>query len=378
MMHNLMMIAGEVSGDLHGAALITELKKIDESVNVFGIGGDMMKSAGMRESFHINNMAFLGFLEVIRHLPFIKKVQKDLLKLVEEKDIKTAVLIDYPGFNLNIAKKLKAMGVKIIYYISPQVWAWGSGRVNKIKKLVDKMLVVFPFEEEFYKNSGVNVEFVGHPLLERISEHNFMAKEELFEKFGLNKNKDILLLLAGSRKHEVEKIFPAAVEAAERAAAEFNMQVVAACSPNIDESFFYGTTRCKNFKVVKGFTYDLMKHSRFGIIKSGTSTLEAGLFGLPMVIVYKTSYLTYLIGKNLVKVNNIGMANIVAGEKVAGELIQDDVTPDSIYNECKTILSNTEVYEDIKEKLQKIKEKLGSAGASARAAVIIYSALNET
>ena len=371
------MIAGEVSGDLHGAALITELKKMDENVDVFGIGGDMMKSAGMKEIYHINNMAFLGFLEVIRHLPFIKKVQKDLLKLVEEKEIKTAVLIDYPGFNLNIAKKLKAMGVKIIYYISPQVWAWGPGRVKKIKKLVDKMLVVFPFEEEFYKKSGVSAEFVGHPLLERISGYNFMPKEELFEKFGLNKEKEILLLLAGSRKHEVEKIFPAAVEAAVKAGEEFNLQVVAACSPNIDESFLNEITGVKNFKAVKGYTYDLMKHSKFGIIKSGTSTLEAGLFGLPMVIVYKTSYLTYLIGKNLVKVNNIGMANIVAGEKVAAELIQNDVSPDSIYRECKAILSNAEVYDDIKAKLKKIKDKLGSSGASARAAGIIYSALNE-
>jgi lipid-A-disaccharide synthase len=323
-------------------------------------------------------MAFLGFLEVVRHLPFIKKVQKDLLTLVKEKEIKTAVLIDYPGFNLNIAKKLKAMGVKIIYYISPQVWAWGSGRVKKIQKLVDKMLVVFPFEEEFYKSSGVAAEFVGHPLLERISEHNFLPREELFEKFGLDKSKEILLLLAGSRKHEVEKIFPVAVEAAVKAAEEFNREVVAACSPNIDESFLSSITGAKDFKVVKGYTYDLMKYSKFGIIKSGTSTLEAGLFELPMVIVYKTSYLTYVIGKNLVKVNSIGMANIVAGEKVAPELIQNEVSPESIYRECKEILSNAKAYETIKEKLKKIKDKLGSSGASARAAGIIYSALNET
>ena len=186
-----MIIAGEVSGDLHGASLIVELKKLDRRLNIYGIGGDKMKAAGMNIVYHINKMAFLGFAEIIKHLPFIRKVQNDLIKVVKEKNIKNVVLIDYPGFNLSIAKKLKAFGVNIIYYISPQVWAWGAGRINKMKKLVDKMLVVFPFEEELYKKHGVDVEFVGHPLLERISEYNFLTREQLFEKFNLEKGKEI-------------------------------------------------------------------------------------------------------------------------------------------------------------------------------------------
>ncbi len=373
-----MIIAGEVSGDIHGASLICELKKLDSSLEIFGIGGDLMKNAGMKIIYHIDRMAFLGFVEVIKHIPFIKKVQNNLLEIIKEKNIKSVVLIDYPGFNLSIAKKIKRLGVKIIYYISPQVWAWGSGRINKIKNLVTKMLVVFPFEEELYEQAGVNVEFVGHPLLERIKNYNFLSKEELWNKFELDKSKEVLLILPGSRNQEVEKIFPETIAAAEKLAEEFNLQIITACSSNIDENLFNKISKQNNFKIVKGYTYDFLKYSKIGIVKSGTSTLEAALFELPMVIVYKTSYLTYLIGKNLIKVDNIGMANIIAGENVAPELIQDKADSISIYNECKKILSDEQLYQTIKNKLSKIKEKLGTEGASTRAAKVIYAIVNET
>ncbi len=163
----LMIIAGEVSGDLHGASLIKEIKRKDPAVEICGIGGERMKEAGMEIIYHINKMAFLGFAEVVKHLPFIKQVQTDLINEIRKRKIKQIVLIDYPGFNLNFAKKVKSLGIKIIYYISPQLWAWGANRIKKIKKLVDKMLVVFPFEEDLYKNEGINVEFVGHPLLRK-------------------------------------------------------------------------------------------------------------------------------------------------------------------------------------------------------------------
>jgi lipid-A-disaccharide synthase len=321
-------------------------------------------------------MAFLGFAEVVKHLPFIRRVQKELIQLIKRENIKFAVLIDYPGFNLNFAKKLKGIGVKIIYYISPQIWAWGGGRIKKIKKLVDKMLVVFPFEEELYKKNDVNVELVGHPLIERINEYKFLSREELLNKFNLSDD-EILLVMAGSREHEVNKIFPEVIKAAERIAKEFGLQVIVACSSNIDENIFYNSVRSKEFTVIKGFTYDLMRYSRLGIIKSGTSTLEAGIFGLPMVIVYKTSMLTYLIGKNLIQVDNIGMVNIISGETVVPELIQNDVNEKTIYSECKKILSDKTLYEKIKRKFMLLKEKLGSTGASGKAARIIYSLLNE-
>lgn len=373
-----MIIAGEVSGDIHGASLIRELKELDSSLEIFGIGGDLMKDAGMKINYHINRMAFLGFVEVLKHIPFIKKVRNDLLEIIKEKNIKSVVLIDYPGFNLSIAKKIKRLGVKIIYYISPQVWAWGSDRINKIKNLVTKMLVVFSFEEELYNQAGVNVEFVGHPLLERIKNYNFLTKDELWKKFELDKSKEVLLILPGSRNQEVEKIFPETIAAAEKIAAEFNLQIVTACSSNIDEKLLTRISGSVNNKIVKGYTYDFLKYSKIGIVKSGTSTLEAALFELPMVIVYKTSYLTYLIGKNLIKVDNIGMANIIAGENVVPELIQDKADSISIYNECKKILSDGLLYQMIKNKLGKIKEKLGTEGASKRAAKAIYAIVNET
>jgi lipid-A-disaccharide synthase len=375
--HNIMIIAGEISGDLHGASLITELKKIDSTINVYGIGGDKMISAGMQPAYHINRMAFLGFAEVIKHLPFIRRVKRDLLELTVKKNIKTVVLIDYPGFNLSIARELKKPGTKIIYYISPQVWAWGAGRIEKIKNLVNKILVILPFEEDIYHKAGVPVEFVGHPLLERIKEYNFLTREELNTKFGLDPSKEILLLLAGSRKHEVEKIFPQVIKAAARLAQDFNLQAVVACSSNIDEDFFHELTGIKGLTVIKGHTYDFMKHALLGIIKSGTSTLEAGLFALPMVVVYKTSLLTYLIGKNLVKLKNIGLVNIVAGETVVPELIQQDASSENIYKECSRMLSDKIYYSGIKKKLEIIKHKLGSIGASERAAKSIYTLMNE-
>ncbi len=372
----LMIIAGEVSGDLHGASLICELRKRNKNISIYGIGGDKMKDAGMEVVYHINKMAFLGFVEVVKHIPFVKQVQKDLIEIIKEKNIKDVVLIDYPGFNLNFAKKLKALNVKVIYYISPQIWAWGAGRIKKIKKLVDKMIVLFPFEEEMYKKENINVEFVGHPLLERISEYNFLSKEDFYNKFGLDETKEILLILPGSRNNEVVKILPEAFAAAKKLAKEFNLQIVIAGSTNIDDEIFRKLNLSGSYKIIKGFTYDLMRQAKIGIIKSGTSTLEAGLFELPSVIVYRTSYLSYLIGKNLIKIKDIAMANIISGERVLPELIQNDVTNDLIYSECKTILSNENLYSSIKEKLKNIKTKLGTIGASGRAADSIIAMMN--
>jgi len=380
---NVLMIAGEASGDLHGASLIRELKKLDSSLKIFGIGGDKMKAEGMELIYHIDKMSFLGFVEVIKHLPFIKKVQRDLIDEVKKRKVREVVLIDYPGFNLSIAKKLKQLKreleldldleLKLIYYITPQVWAWGKGRVNKIKELFKKVLVVFPFEEKFFKEKNVDAEFVGHPLIQEINGYDFITRNLLDKKFDLDPAKEILLILPGSRKQEVKSIFPEAIKAASKTADELDMQIVVACSSSIDEKVFYELTAHKNFKVIKDQTYDLLKHAKFGIVKSGTSTLEAGLLELPMVIIYKTSWLTYAIGKSLVKINNIGMANIILDEQVVPELIQNDANANNIYNEAKNILSNEDLLNQIKKKLSRIKKILGEKNAPQNAAKIIYS-----
>jgi len=376
--HKLMIITGEVSGDLIGASLIKELKKLDAGLTFFGIGGEKMCEQGMNILYHINKMAFLGFTEVVKHLPFIKKVQADLLAVAKKEEIKNVVLIDYPGFNLNIAKKLKKNGMKIIYYISPQLWAWGSGRMKKIKRLVNKMLVVFPFEEKLYKSNNVDVDFVGHPLIDRIKEYQFLSKEELFSKLDLDGSKELLLLMPGSRKHELEKLFPQIIKSAKKLADEFNLQIVIACSSNIDENLFYKLSGQSDYKVITGYTYDLMKYAKFGIVKSGTSTLEAGYFALPMIIVYKISGLTYLIVKKLIKVSKIGMVNILLEDNVVPELIQNDVSEGKIYDAGKKILSDKEYYNSVKLKLNMVKYKLGNEGASARASKQIYALMNET
>src|ERR1017187_7546061 len=374
---NILIIAGEASGDLHGSALINELKKMDPSINVFGVGGEKMRNSGMNILYSIDKLAFLGFTEVIKHIPFIKKVQREILRLVKEKEIKNAVLIDYPGFNLSLAKKLKASGLYIFYYISPQVWAWGSGRIKKIRLLINKMIVVFPFEEELYRKNNVNAEFVGHPLLERINEYDLFSKDEFYNKFNLDLTKDILLILPGSRENEITHIFPSVIKAAAKLSNEFNLQTIVACADNIDNNVFKEPRRKTNFKIIKGFNYDLMNLAKIGIIKSGTSTLEAGLFSLPMVIVYKTSLLTYLIGKKLIKLDTIGMANIITGEKIVPELIQEKANDQNIYLECKKILTDIKLYSSIKSRLSLLKEKLGQLGASRKAAQIIYRAMNE-
>ncbi|HCY74293.1 MAG TPA: lipid-A-disaccharide synthase [Ignavibacteriales bacterium] len=377
---NVLMIAGEASGDLHGASLIRELKKLDSSLKIFGIGGDKMQAEGMELIYHINKMAFLGFAEVVKHLPFIKKVQNRLLNEVKKRNVKDVVLIDYPGFNLSIAKKLKQLEpenkIELIYYITPQVWAWGKGRVKKIKELFKKVLVVFPFEEKFFKERNVDAEFVGHPLIQEINGYNFLSKDQLIKKFDLNPAKEILLILPGSRKQEVKVIFPEAIKAALKLSNEIDMQVVVACSDNIDDKMFYELTNKKNFVVIKNHTYDLLKHSKFGIVKSGTSTLEAGLMELPMVIIYKTSRLTYTIGKSVVKIKNIGLSNIVLDEQVVPELIQNDANAEKIYATAKNILAEKDLLNQMKIKLSRLKKVLGEKNAPENAAKIIYSLLN--
>ena len=376
--NKLMIITGEVSGDLIGASLIKELKLINPELKITGIGGDRMRDAGMDLIYHTDQMAFLGFAEVVKHLPFIHQVQKKLLNTIKSEKINCVVLIDYPGFNLSIAKKINALGVKVIYYVSPQIWAWAKGRVKKVKKYVGKMLVVFPFEVEFYKKENVDVEYVGHPLVERIRKHKFLTKEELYSKFNLEKDKEILLVMPGSRKQEVKEIFPESIKAAEVLANKFNLQVVVARSKNINKKMLLDLGDSILFTTVEEHNYELMKYSRFGIIKSGTSTLEAGYFALPMLVVYKTSLLTFLIGKSLVKLDRIGMVNILLDEIVMPELIQDDASSRNIVEAASKIFADNEYYKNIKLKLERVKELLGDEGASKRAAKSILDILNES
>jgi lipid-A-disaccharide synthase len=364
----ILFIAGEVSGDLHGAALIKELKRMNPKLSFYGMGGSRMEAEGMHIIEHINNMAFLGFAEVVKHLPHIRKVKRNILDVVKQENIKTAILIDYPGFNLSIAKKLKELKVSIIYYITPQVWAWGKGRIKNIKELTDKVLVILPFEQEFFEKNGIESVYVGHPLLDRLEDYTFQERNDFFKDNNLDLQKDILLVLPGSREQEVKVIFPESIKAAERISKEFNMQTIVACSDNISEDVFEEYKKNYSFSVVKGRSYELFRYSSAGIIKSGTSTLEAALFELPMVIVYRTNPVTYMIGKNLVSLKNIGLVNIIYGETIVPELIQNDMNQENIYSAVKKIVTDEKYNSTVKGKLRKVKELLGEKGASEKAA----------
>lgn len=367
---NILILAGEASGDIHGAALIHEIKKYNQNILLSGLGGDRMIEEGFDAKYHIKDMAFLGFMEVIKHLPFIRKVQSAIIDEVKAKKIKKAVLIDYPGFNLNTARKLKKLDVTIFYYITPQIWAWGKRRIAKIKKYIDKMIVVFPFEENFYKEHDVDVEYVGHPLVQRIYNYNFDNKEDFYRKFDLDLSKEILLLMPGSRKHEIYKILPECMKAAVKLADEFDYQIVIACPDNINESIF-DEYKDVNFKVIKNQSYNLFKLAKFGIIKSGTSTMEAAIIGLPFIVVYATSWLTYLIGSKLVKLSNIAMPNIISGKEIVKEFIQKEMNSESIYSYVKSIINNKDKIENLKGELLVVKQKLGNKSASELAAKII-------
>lgn len=377
MADSILIISGEASGDLHGSSLIRELKILLPETEFFGVGGMNMQNAGLKMLYHSDNLNFMGFVEVIRHLPFIKKVQRHLIDEVIKRKAKYAILIDYPGFNLSIAKKLKSLGVKIFYYISPQVWAWGQNRVKKIKKLIFKMFVLFPFEEEFYKKNGVDAEFVGHPLISKLNSYKFLKKNELYEKLELEQDKEILLLMPGSRKHEVSLIFPVIFSAAEKISEKFNLQIVVACSNSIEKNFIKQTVNSENYRIISGFTYDLIKHSKFGIIKSGTSTLEAGLIGLPMIIVYKANYISYLIGMLLIKVKNIGIVNILLGKTIVPELLQSEVNEANILRIASDLLFYPNKIDSMKQELSKLSQILGKKNASEITAKKIFNCINE-
>ena len=371
-MKEILIIAGETSGDLHGSNLVKSIKQLEPSIEFFGIGGYKMHEAGVELVYHINSLSFMGFVEVVKHIPYLKKVKRHLIEIVKKRNPSAVILIDYPGFNLNIAKELHELGMKIFYYISPQIWAWGKKRIDLIKKVVHQMIVVFPFEAKMYREANVNVSFVGHPLLDVIEEYQFESKEKFFEQNNLDPSKKLLTIFPGSRKQELTKILPVVFEAALKLKKDFDLNIAVAGLNSIPQEF-YRKYFGDEFHLILNKNYELMKYADAGIIKSGTSTLEAALFELPFVVVYKTSFLSYLIGKNLIQIDNISLANIVAGEKIVTELIQRDCNPQKIYEEIKELLFNENRINQLKDKLMGIKSMLGDKGASKRAAQIILS-----
>jgi len=368
----ILMVAGEPSGELHGGAVVRALRALAPGVHVAGVGGGRMRAEGAEIIHDCADLAFMGFAEVLRNLGTIRRLKRELLGEMEHRRPDVVVLIDYPGFNLRFAREARDRGVPVLYYISPQVWAWHRGRVKKMKSLVNRVDVVFPFEVPIYREAGIDVEFVGHPLVEHIG--TSMSREEFFRRWQLEPDRPLLGLFPGSRRQEIERILPVMMRSADALRGTRNLQTAIGVAPSLGREFIEPFTRGHGGVVmVEGATYDLMAYADAAIVTSGTATLETGWFGTPMAVVYRTSPLTYAIGRMLVDVTSIGLVNIVAGRQVVPEFVQGNMRPDRIAAAVGRFLDDSALARSVRRDLGVIREKLGEPGASERVARGILS-----
>lgn len=361
------IIAGEASGDLHGSNLIKELKKLDAPANIHCWGGDMMQASGATLIKHYRDLAFMGFAEVVMNLRTILNNLKFCKADIEAFQPDILVLIDYPGFNLRIAEWAKAKGLKVVFYISPQVWAWKEGRVKKMKQCIDKMLVILPFEKDYYKDRwNWEVEYVGHPLVEVIDSFAESHQQPVSQQ-----NKPIVALLPGSRKQEILKKLPIMLEVAGRFP---DYHFVVAKAPGQEDGFYEPLLQpYKNVSSVRNETYKLLLSSAAALVTSGTATLETALFGVPEVVCYKGSNISYQIAKRLIKIKYISLVNLIMDKPVVKELIQNELTVQNLSAELTLILKDTKKIDEIKQDYAALKRLLSMGGnASAKAAASIY------
>jgi lipid-A-disaccharide synthase len=372
------IISGEASGDLHGSNLIKELKKKDADADIRCWGGDKMEAAGATLVKHYKELAFMGFLEVIKNLGTILKNIKFCKEDILQYQPTTLILIDYPGFNLRIAKWAKEQGIKVIYYISPQVWAWKENRVKLIKECVDKMLVILPFEKEFYKKWNYEVEYVGHPLVEEVDRFLLTVDRtgHLTTSNEQPTTNNLIALLPGSRQQEILKKLPIMLEVAKHFP---NYQFVVAKAPGLDESFYAALLApYKNVSSVVNKTYELLVQSKAALVTSGTATLETALFAVPEVICYKGSAFSYQIAKRLIKIKFIGLVNLIMDKEVVKELIQDKLTVENLKLELNLLLTDETKQQQLKSDYVALKSLLSKGGhASANAAESIYAYLTK-
>ncbi|MBU1853020.1 MAG: lipid-A-disaccharide synthase [Candidatus Omnitrophica bacterium] len=372
----ILIIAGEASGDLQAASLIKALKTINPHIEVFGIGGRKMKEAGARILYDIVELAVVGFIEVVKSLGVFRRIFKRLLMLLETKRPDAVILVDYPGFNLRFAKYAKEKNIPVIYYISPQVWAWGEKRVEEIKKYVDKMIVIFGFEETLYQKAGIKANFVGHPLLDIVRSE--WKKEETIKHLHLNHHSIRIALLPGSRKKEIERHLPIMLKSCELIQKKIpNAEFILSRRKELEGVIYNNIIASSKIKPhsMENRPYEIMEISDLVIISSGSATLETAIMQKPMVIIYKTSFITWLLAKNMIKIPDIGLVNIVAGKRIVPELIQFEANPINITRKSLEILNNKKMQLDMKNELRKVKEKLGEKGATERAAHIIQKFL---
>jgi lipid-A-disaccharide synthase len=382
------IIAGEASGDLHGSNLIKELRLLDAAADIRCWGGDKMEAAGGKLVMHYRQLAFMGFVEVIKNLRTIFKNLSFCKKDITEYQPNVLVLVDYPGFNLRIAKWAKQQGLKIVYYISPQVWAWKENRVKMMKECIDKMLVILPFEKEYYRDKwNWDVEYVGHPLVQVVEEFISIKNEELKIKNERSTNDEVgyalstvncqlstvptIALLPGSRKQEILKKLPVMLEVSKRFP---GYQFVVAKAPGLEESFYDELLRpFANVSYVSNKTYELLLQSKAALVTSGTATLETALFDVPEVICYKGNAISYQIARRLISIKYICLVNLIMDKEVVKELIQDEMNADNITAELNLLLHDTSRQQQLQQDYADLKQLLSKEGnASARAAGFVW------
>jgi lipid-A-disaccharide synthase len=367
--------SGEASGDLYASELLRELKKRAPAIEAFGLGGARSRAEGVRLVVDLERVSVIGLVEVVRKIPALRGAMNRLVDEARARKPDAAILVDFSGFHLRLAKRLREIRVPILYYVSPQLWAWRRGRIRQIRDLVDEMLVILPFEEELYRGERVPVRYVGHPLVDLVAPAR--TREKFCAELGLDASRPILLLLPGSRRREIDLHLPVFRELVERLArARPELQIVMSRAPTVARSWLESGLgeAISKVRLLEDGTYDGLKHAAAAVVASGTATVEAALSETPMVVVYRVGRLTYALGRPFVRVPYFSMVNLIAGRRLVPELIQDGMTAEAIRAEVERVLE-PERAEEMRRGLREVKDKLGGKGASARAAEAVLSFL---
>ncbi len=378
-MKKILVVAGEASGDLHGANLSREIVKQDPSVVLYGVGSVRMKEAGVRMLADASEISVVGITAVVTHFPAIYRVYAKLKRFLASERPDMIILIDFPDFNIMLGKAARKLGIPVLYYISPQIWAWRKGRIKTIAGLVNAMIVVFPFEVPLYEKAGVDVRFVGHPLLDVVRSE--LTVEQARKSLGIDESRRTVALLPGSRKSEIAHLLDDMLKTAGLLLSRFpDLQFVLPLAPTLDHESIRRHADQSGIAVqlVDGRVYDALRASDAAVVASGTATLETGIMNVPMVIVYRISALNFFILTKLVRgVRDVGLVNIVAGKRIVPELIQHDSTPENMADEVGKMLNDPEYYRTIRKNLAEVRTLLGEAGASSRAASVVRELLQQ-
>ena len=375
---SVFIVAGEASGDLHGANLVCEMKKLDPALTFSGVGGKRLEAEGVHLVARSADMAVVGITEVFTKIRFILGIFSRIRKMLREEKPDLLVLIDYPDFNLRLAAVAKNSGVPVFYYISPQVWAWRKGRVKQIRRIVDRMAVILPFEKAFYAERDFHADFVGHPLLDVVKRSR--SRKQALNDFGLFEKHPIVALLPGSREKEVKSLLPVMLGASVLLKEKYpDAQFILPLAETVDAHMVEQILQASPppVKIISGQTYDAVGLADVALVTSGTATLETALLEIPMVIVYRISALTAAIGKRLIRLAHIGLVNIIAGKTLVPELIQEDATAVRLAREALKILADSDLRQAILAGLTEMRHRLGEPGASQRAAQVALQVMEK-